>query len=232
MAFLQLCSREAAQGSELQPGVCACLPPRSAKKVLVDQLTFGPLCNGLFLAFMASVVEGRGWAGTRWVGAARRCLAARCLSHPGSPTGILRQSTTSLALALAASSNGAPGGHWLSFSCPSLPWKGRAAPQACGRGRVHTSAWPCPGLHAHLLLVVVLRRDKLRHDFAGVQQRGWRLWPLASFISQQFVPLQLRVLWLNAVAFLWSLFLILCSSAGARGSAALAAAAGKGPHKA
>lgn len=115
-------------------------PLRSAKKVLLDQLTFGPLCNGLFLAFMAGVVEGRGWAGTR---------------------------------------------------------------------------------------------DKLRRDFAGVQQRGWRLWPLASFISQQFVPLQLRVLWLNAVAFLWSLFLILRSSAGARGAASLAAAAaGSRLHKA
>ncbi|KAL4422648.1 hypothetical protein ABPG75_008845 [Micractinium tetrahymenae] len=114
-------------------------PLRSVKKVVVDQLTFGPLCNGLFLAFMAGVVEGRGWAGTR---------------------------------------------------------------------------------------------DKLRREFAGVQQRGWRLWPLASFISQQFVPLQLRVLWLNAVAFLWSLFLIMRSSAGARGAAALAAARSATLHKA
>lgn len=65
-----------------------------------------------------------------------------------------------------------------------------------------------------------------------MQQRGWRLWPLASFVSQQFVPLQLRVLWLNAVAFLWSLFLILRSSAGARGAAALAATAGAKLHKA
>lgn len=33
---------------------------------------------------------------------------------------------------------------------------------------------------------------KLQLDFMAVQRRGWRLWPLASWINQQFVPLQAR----------------------------------------
>ena len=33
-------------------------------------------------------------------------------------------------------------------------------------------------------------RDKLRQDYWAVQRRGWRVWPLASWINQQFVPLQ------------------------------------------
>lgn len=98
-------------------------PLRSVKKTLLDQLTFGPWCNALFMSYMALVVEGRSLS-----------------------------STTS----------------------------------------------------------------KVRAEFAGVQARGWRLWPLASYISQEFVPLQLRVLWLNLVAFAWSTFLILRQS-GARG---------------
>ena len=35
------------------------------------------------------------------------------------------------------------------------------------------------------------------------------MWPVAQFINQEFVPLKLRVLWINLVAFCWSVFLIL-----------------------
>ena len=52
------------------------------------------------------------------------------------------------------------------------------------------------------------RRTKLRADFRGVQARGWRVWPLASYLNQEFVPLKLRVLWLNVVALGWTTFLI------------------------
>jgi peroxisomal membrane protein 2 len=33
----------------------------SLKKVLVDQLTYGPLQNALFMAFLATAIEGRSW---------------------------------------------------------------------------------------------------------------------------------------------------------------------------
>jgi peroxisomal membrane protein 2 len=45
-------------------------------------------------------------------------------------------------------------------------------------------------------------------NFGGVQRSGWRLWPAASLVNQTFVPLELRVLWMNAVALVWSTFLI------------------------
>ncbi|EFN52473.1 hypothetical protein CHLNCDRAFT_138820 [Chlorella variabilis] len=113
---------------------------RSVKKVLVDQLAYGPVQNALFMAFLASVVEGRSWATTR---------------------------------------------------------------------------------------------AKLASDWPGVQRRSWRVWPVASFISQEYVPLKaswlaeeqgqpeswagaagaaasfLRVLWLNVVALGWTTFMIL-----------------------
>ncbi|PSC69130.1 Peroxisomal membrane PMP22 isoform A [Micractinium conductrix] len=106
-------------------------PLRSLKKVAVDQLTFGPFVNALFMSYMSAVVEGRSLAATR---------------------------------------------------------------------------------------------AKVSHEFTAVQARSWRVWPLASFVSQQYVPLQLRVLWLNCVAFLWSTFLILRSSGVASRPALLAAA--------
>ena len=34
------------------------------------------------------------------------------------------------------------------------------------------------------------------------------MWPLASYLNQEFVPLKLRVLWLNVVALGWTTFLI------------------------
>ena len=62
------------------------------------------------------------------------------------------------------------------------------------------------------------------------------MWPIASFVGQQWVPLKLRVLWLNLVALGWSTFVIVQgrtlgsggSLAGSRqriGSAAVAAMA-------
>lgn len=94
----------------------------ASKKVLLDQLTYGPLNNVLFMIFMAKVIEGRSWR------------------------------TTLL---------------------------------------------------------------KMKADYPAIQLRGWRFWPVAQLINQTVVPLHLRVLWTNCVAFAWSTFLILRSkSAG------------------
>ncbi|PRW20594.1 Peroxisomal membrane PMP22 [Chlorella sorokiniana] len=90
----------------------------TAKRVLLDQLSYGPVQNAAFMVFMAKVVEGRSWGATG---------------------------------------------------------------------------------------------DKLRKDFGAVQRRGWRVWPLASWVNQQFVPLQLRVVFLNLVALGWTTSLILSS---------------------
>ncbi|KAG7671539.1 putative Peroxisomal membrane protein PMP22 [Nannochloris sp. 'desiccata'] len=49
---------------------------------------------------------------------------------------------------------------------------------------------------------------KIRADYANVQVNGWRLWPLAQFINQSFVPLELRVLWSNMVSLIWTTFMI------------------------
>ncbi|KAI3430384.1 hypothetical protein D9Q98_004979 [Chlorella vulgaris] len=91
-------------------------PLRTVKKVLTDQLVYGPLQNAVFMTFLAVVVEGRSWAATR---------------------------------------------------------------------------------------------TKLQADFVGVQSRGWRVWPVVSFVNQEFVPLKLRVLWMNVAALGWATFLIL-----------------------
>ena len=90
-------------------------PLRAVKKVALDQLTYGPLNNILFMTYIAAVVEGRSWAATR---------------------------------------------------------------------------------------------AKVRADYPAVQIKGWRLWPAAQFLNQTFVPLEMRVLWTNGVALVWSTFLI------------------------
>jgi peroxisomal membrane protein 2 len=50
--------------------------------------------------------------------------------------------------------------------------------------------------------------SRIRADYPNVQVNGWRLWPLAQFINQSFVPLELRVLWSNMVALIWTTFMI------------------------
>lgn len=105
-------------------------PLRSAKKVLLDQLTFGPLCNGLFLAFMAGVVEGRGWAGTRWAPAAHR-LAPGMEQLAWAPCPTVRKD----ALRVATRSK--------HLRVPHAA--GRPLARAAARaGSCPPSAWPCP----------------------------------------------------------------------------------------
>lgn len=49
-----------------------------------------------------------------------------------------------------------------------------------------------------------------------MQRAGWRLWPLAALANYRLVPLRLRVLFINAVALCWSVFLLLSSRAAAK----------------
>lgn len=51
----------------------------------------------------------------------------------------------------------------------------------------------------------------VKSQFWKTQVRGWLVWPLAQYINQLYIPLELRVLWLNGVAFFWSTLLILQS---------------------
>lgn len=54
--------------------------------------------------------------------------------------------------------------------------------------------------------------EKLQGDFVHTQINGWLVWPLASVLNQFYVPLQLRVLWLNIVSLVWSTWLMLHKS--------------------
>lgn len=65
-----------------------------------------------------------------------------------------------------------------------------------------------PSCSADLSLVVEGRsaqhtQQRLKRDYPGIQWNGWKLWPLAAFINYTYVPLKLRVLFVNVVAFCW-----------------------------
>ena len=49
---------------------------------------------------------------------------------------------------------------------------------------------------------------KVQREFVGTQVSGWCVWPFASVVNQYFVPIELRVGFLNFVAFFWSLYLM------------------------
>lgn len=51
--------------------------------------------------------------------------------------------------------------------------------------------------------------SKIKSDYPNVQLNGWKLWPLAALINYKFVPIQFRVLFVNVVALIWSIFLLL-----------------------
>ncbi|GBG61840.1 hypothetical protein CBR_g23796 [Chara braunii] len=46
--------------------------------------------------------------------------------------------------------------------------------------------------------------SKIRADLLRVQVAAWKIWPLAALINHKFVPIQLRVLFMNLVALFWS----------------------------
>ena len=45
--------------------------------------------------------------------------------------------------------------------------------------------------------------DKIVKDYPAVQLNGWKLWPAAAMFNYRYVPLNLRVLFLNIVALGW-----------------------------
>jgi hypothetical protein len=49
---------------------------------------------------------------------------------------------------------------------------------------------------------------KVKKEYIFTQVNGWLVWPLASVLNQYYLPLELRVAFLNVVAFFWSLFLM------------------------
>ena len=66
-------------------------------------------------------------------------------------------------------------------------------------------------------------RSKIMRDYPSVQVNGWRLWPVAQLINQSFLPLDLRVLFGNAVALVWTTFMITrAKTAGALGKSSSA----------
>ena len=145
-------------------------------QVLLDQLTFGPFCNAVFMSYIALVVEGE----------AHFFVASPCtLNRRIAYRSIVRESSWCLPTHVCGSPI------WpLQVIC--LPFSRLSARQqsedtvVCLPGR----SWD-------------FTKAKLYTDFSGVQKNGWRLWPLASWITYQYIPLRLRVLFVNIVAFFW-----------------------------
>ncbi len=49
---------------------------------------------------------------------------------------------------------------------------------------------------------------KVREEYVATQMSGWLVWPLASVCNQYYVPIELRVGFLNVVAFFWSMYMM------------------------
>jgi peroxisomal membrane protein 2 len=45
--------------------------------------------------------------------------------------------------------------------------------------------------------------SKVMAEYPKMQLNGWKLWPAAAMFNYRFVPLHLRVLFLNFVALIW-----------------------------
>ncbi|KAL6764900.1 hypothetical protein V8C86DRAFT_2465382 [Haematococcus lacustris] len=56
-------------------------------------------------------------------------------------------------------------------------------------------------------------RNKVQVEYPKVQLNGWKVWPLAALINYAFVPIHLRVLFVNLVALCWAIFLLLRAKA-------------------
>ena len=55
----------------------------------------------------------------------------------------------------------------------------------------------------HLLMHV-------KNEYPTIQINGWKLWPAAAMFNYRYIPLNLRVLFLNLVALGWCVSLSLC----------------------
>jgi hypothetical protein len=73
---------------------------------------------------------------------------------------------------------------------------------------------------------------QIKSEYPRVQLSGWRVWPVAALFSYAFVPLHLRVLFINCVALFWSTYLLMRAKSMAKQAAASAGGyvwAGWGP---
>jgi hypothetical protein len=144
-------------------------------QVLLDQLTYGPLCNILFMSYTSTVVGGESGAAKRSPVAAGVTLAC---APPAAPTGAPLSETAHRC------------------SCPHGSTWEQGPPSPSSR-RPRRRCCPLAGMSAEQLAA------RLRRDYPSVQQQGWRLWPLASLVNYRFVPIQYRVLFVNLVALCW-----------------------------
>lgn len=46
-------------------------------------------------------------------------------------------------------------------------------------------------------------KKRLQRDYPNIQKNGWKVWPIAALINYRYVPVKLRVLFVNVVAFCW-----------------------------
>ncbi|KAF9677747.1 hypothetical protein SADUNF_Sadunf08G0139600 [Salix dunnii] len=52
-----------------------------------------------------------------------------------------------------------------------------------------------------------LVKDKIKKDFAPVQFAAWKVGPMVAWVNNQFVPLELRVIFQCFVGLCWTIFL-------------------------
>lgn len=146
----------------------------------MDQLAYGPVQNALFMAFLASVVEGRSWATTRaklasdWPGVQRRSWRVWPVAS------FISQEYVPLKASWLAEEQGQPES-WAGAAGAAASFVGWRGPTEARRA----TAWRSP-----------------------------RAWDLARRLSccccpGLLLPVQLRVLWLNVVALGWTTFMIL-----------------------
>eukprot|EP01025_Chloroclados_australasicus_P008324 TRINITY_DN12918_c0_g1_i1.p2 TRINITY_DN12918_c0_g1~~TRINITY_DN12918_c0_g1_i1.p2 ORF type:complete len:189 (+),score=10.60 TRINITY_DN12918_c0_g1_i1:70-567(+) len=55
-------------------------------------------------------------------------------------------------------------------------------------------------------------KHKIWNEYPSIQMNGWKLWPAAAMFNYRFVPLNVRVLFLNLVALGWTTFLSVTAS--------------------
>jgi peroxisomal membrane protein 2 len=58
-------------------------------------------------------------------------------------------------------------------------------------------------------------KAKLQQDLPTLQMNSWKVWPIVSIVNYKYVPLKLRVLVVQLLAFFWSTFVILQSRSAA-----------------
>lgn len=195
-------------------------PLRLLKKVAVDQLVYAPIQTTVVLTYLAKVVEGLP------LSVALSKVAAQWSTVQSMGWRVRR---------------GCGEGGWGRTCARGFPWKaGRAERLGRCRGRGWRAPWiqrrrgtflthlDRPGTLGPLLpqdtsdgvptstpppstgrRATAIHTQPLPNQPPPLPQ----FWPLVQYINQKYLPLQLRVLWLNCVAFLWGIFVMVKSRA-------------------